>query len=181
MTMDRTRQKLFGMDRNTILEYLKWPNLFKYVEDIPKDYIAREDINGTHITLTLTQKGYVFIIMAEKSTAAATGQIRNWMCYCAVRNGNGAWIPRYNIDDEMKDEFPELRVCEIMPQGREVALIAADEAEATEQQNRVLDRLNNLMPQLKIEWIREQTDELGKKRITKTDNKAIYDVTELPF
>ena len=179
--MDRTEQELSGKYGNTFPEYSKWPNLFKYVEDIPKDLIAGEDIDGTHITLTLTRKDYVFIIMTEKSTAAATGQIRNWMCYCAVRNGNGVWIPRYNIDDEMKDEFPELRVCEIMPQGREVVLMAADEAEATEQQTRFLDRLNNLMPKLKIEWISEQIDELDEKRKTKTDNEAAFDVTELPF
>lgn len=133
-----------------------WPNIYKCVKNKERDLVSVENENESHIEISLTMKGFKMIISCQQSKDVFTGKIKTWLYYVAIRNLQGCWNPTYSIDDEIQKSFPDLRVCQVNSQGREIVKEVADEADAKAMIENFLNELNRLMPVLKVDWEREE-------------------------
>lgn len=177
---NKERYVLFN-DGNVNPKLTNWPNIIKYVKNIETDLVSVENENEAHFELTLAMKEYKMIIFGERSKDVVTDKIRIWLYYVAICKLKGCWNPAYSIDEEMKKSFPELKLCEINPQGREVVKEAADESEAKAEAVRFLDELNRLIPTMKIVWEREEVHEYEFRQDERQNRKDQLDDEESPF
>ncbi len=177
---NKERYVLFN-DGNVNPKLTNWHNIFKYVKNVETDLVSVENENEAHFELTLTMKEYKVIIFCEQSKDVVTGKIKIWLYYVAICKLKGCWNPAYSIDAEMKKSFPELKLCEINPQGREVVREVADEADAKTEIGRFLDELNRLIPTMKIVWEREEVPEANFEKGERRNRNVYLDEKELPF
>lgn len=177
---NKERYALFN-DGNANPQLTNWPNIYKYIKNMEADLVSVENEHEAHFELTLTMKEYKMIIHGEQSKDVVTGIIKIWLYYVAIRKLKGCWNPAYSIDEEMKKSFPELKLCEINPQSREVVKEVADEAEAFAETGKFLNELNRLIPTMKIVWEREDVNEYEFRQGERWNKNVYLDDKELPF